>query len=59
MLTPPAQSAPAAVPCAVKSAAMELGLIEIVIAGGRTVRVGPDVDAAALLRIIAALEASR
>ena len=59
MLTPPAQSAPAAVPCAIKSAAMEPGLIEIVIAGGRTVRVGPDVDAAALLRIIAALEASR
>ena len=56
MLTPPAQSAPAAVPCAIKSAAMEPGLIEIVIAGGRTVRVGPDVDAAALVRIIAALE---
>ena len=34
-------------------------LIEIVLAGGRIVRVGADVDAAALVRIIAALEASR
>ena len=57
MLRPPAQSAPVAVPCAIKSAAMEPGIIEIVIAGGRTVRVGSDVDAAALVRIIAALEA--
>ena len=31
--------------------------IEIVIAGGRTVRVGADVDTAALVRIVAALEA--
>jgi transposase len=64
MLAQPAQSAPAAVPCslksgALKSAGMELGTIEIVIAGGRTVRVGPDVDASALVRIIAALETSR
>ena len=57
MLRPPAPSAPVAVPCAIKSAAMEPGIIEIVIAGGRTVRVGSDVDAAALVRIIAALEA--
>ena len=34
-------------------------LIEITIAGGRTVRVGADVDTAALVRIVAALEASR
>jgi transposase len=33
--------------------------IEIVIAGGRTVRVGADVDTAALVRIVAALEAGR
>ena len=61
MLTPPAQSAPAAVPCSMKSGsmksgAMETGIIEIVVAGGRTVRVGSDVDASALVRIIAALE---
>ena len=61
MLAPPAQSAPAPVPCAmksgnIKSGAMEPGIIEIVIAGGRTVRVGSDVDASALVRIIAALE---
>ena len=59
VLAPPAQSAPAAVPCAMKSGAREPGTIEIVLAGGRTVRVGPDVDASALVRIIAALEASR
>lgn len=33
--------------------------IEIVIAGGRTVRVGSDVDTAVLVRIISALEAAR
>jgi transposase len=33
--------------------------IEIVIGGGRTVRVGADVDTAALVRIIAALETGR
>ena len=33
--------------------------IEIVLAGGRTVRVGPDVDTVALLRIVEALEARR
>ena len=69
MLAQPAQPASVAVPCALKSGAlksgalksadMEPGIIEIVIAGGRTVRVGPDVDASALLRIIAALESSR
>jgi transposase len=35
------------------------GTIEIVLAGGRTVRVGPDVDTVALLRIVEALEARR
>jgi transposase len=34
-------------------------IIEIVIAGGRTIRVGADVDTAALVRIVAALEAGR
>ena len=38
------------------SVAGKPGIIEIVIAGGRTVRVGSDVDASALVRIIAALE---
>lgn len=38
------------------SVAGKPGIIEIAIAGGRTVRVGPDVDASALVRIIAALE---
>jgi len=33
--------------------------IEILLAGGRTVRVGSDVDAEALARIVAALEARR
>lgn len=35
------------------------GTVEIVIAGGRTVRVGTDIDTAALLRIVEALEAGR
>jgi transposase len=34
-------------------------LIEIVLAGGRTVRVGADVDTAVLVRIVEALEARR
>jgi transposase len=34
------------------------GTIEILIAGGRTVRVGGDVDTGALIRIIKALEAA-
>ena len=33
--------------------------IEIVIGGGRTVRVGADVDTAALVRIVTALETGR
>jgi hypothetical protein len=48
MLPPPEAPAPA-----------KPSLIEIVIAGGRTVRVGADVDTAALLRIITALETGR
>jgi transposase len=35
------------------------GIVEIVIAGGRTVRVSTDVDTAALVRIVAALENGR
>jgi transposase len=35
------------------------GTVEIVIAGGRTVRVGTDIDTAALVRIVAALEGCR
>jgi hypothetical protein len=48
MLLPPALPSPA-----------KASTIEIVIAGGRTVRVGTDVDTAVLVRIIAALEAHR
>lgn len=33
--------------------------IEIVLAGGRTLRVGSDVDTRALIRIVAALEQNR
>ena len=39
--------------------AIRLATIEIVIEGGRTVRVGTDVDTAALVRIISALEGAR
>ncbi len=35
------------------------GTVEIVIAGGRTVRVGTDIDTAALMRIVTALEGCR
>jgi transposase len=35
------------------------GTIEVVLAGGRTLRVGADVDTAALVRIVEALEAGR
>ena len=41
------------------SVAGKAGAIEIVIAGGRTVRVGTDIDTAALVRIISALEGAR
>ena len=50
MLAPP--SAPADVPS-------WQGMIEIVLAGGRTVRVGADVDTGALVRIVEELEARR
>jgi hypothetical protein len=35
------------------------GPIEIVIEGGRIIRVGADVDTAALIRIVTALETGR
>jgi transposase len=35
------------------------GTIEVVLAGGRTVRVGADVEVGALMRIVEALEAGR
>jgi transposase len=35
------------------------GTIEVVLAGGRTLRVGADVDTAVLVRIVEALEAQR
>jgi transposase len=49
VMLPPPDAAPPAKP----------STIEIVISGGRTVRVGADVDTAALVRIVAALEACR
>lgn len=56
-------AAPAFVPIMLPApgapAPVKPGLIEIVIAGGRTVRVSTDVDTAALVRIVTALEASR
>ena len=64
-----AQASPAAIPQflpvrlppprAETSSPARGGAIEIAIAGGRTVRVGSDVDTAALVRIIAALEERR
>ena len=46
-------------PRAETSSSARSGAIEIAIAGGRMVRVGLDVDTAALVRIIAALEERR
>ncbi len=53
-LPPPLEPAKSAPP---KSFPTKSDSIEITIAGGRTVRVGADVDTAALVRIIDALEA--
>jgi transposase len=41
------------------SAPVRPGTIEIVLAGGRTIRVGTDVEVGALVRIVEALEAHR
>jgi transposase len=46
-------------PRAETSSLARSGSIEIAIVGGRTLRVGSDVDTAALVRIIAALEGCR
>jgi transposase len=46
-------------PRAETSSPVGSGLIEIALAGGRTVRVGADVDTGALMRIIEALEERR
>jgi len=46
-------------PCAETSSPTRRGAIEIAIAGGRTVCVDSDVDTAALIRVIAALEERR
>jgi transposase len=48
---------PSSVPA--PQAAARSGLIEVVLAGGRTLRVGADVDTAALVRIVEALETRR
>ena len=52
MLPPPSSLEPANVP-------VRTSTIEVVLAGGRTLRVGADIDMAALLRIVDALERSR
>lgn len=52
MLPPPSSPVPA-------SALLHTSTIEIVLDGGRTMRVGADVDTAALLRIVEALEKNR
>ena len=51
-MEPPDQSVPVVPPKAVSP-------IEVALANGRTVRVGADVDTAALVRIVAALETSQ
>mgnify|MGYP003337927511 CR=1 FL=1 len=50
---------PASLPPAPPSAPAKSCTIEVVLDGGRTLRVAADVDAAALVRIIEALEKSR
>jgi transposase len=46
-------------PPAAPAAPARSGTIEVVLAGGRTIRVGADVEVGALLRIVEALEAPR
>jgi transposase len=46
-------------PPSAPQAAARCGSIEVVLAGGRTLRVGADVDMAALVRIVEALEGCR
>ncbi|HEU5295128.1 MAG TPA: transposase [Burkholderiaceae bacterium] len=53
----PVRLPPPSVP--ILQAAARSGTIEVVLAGGRTLRVGADVDTAVLVRIIEALEARR
>ncbi len=50
---------PIMLPAPEAPASAKPGPIEIVIAGGRTVRVSTDVDISALVRIVVALEAGR
>jgi transposase len=55
----PASPAPSFVPVRLPPAPARPGTIEVVLVGGRTIRVGADVDMGALLRIVEALEAGR
>jgi transposase-like protein len=50
---------PVRLPPPVPQAAARSGTIEVVLASGRTLRVGADVDVAVLMRIVEALEAHR
>src|SRR5262245_54787685 len=53
----PVRLPPPSVPA--RPAPARSGTIEVVLAGGRTLRVGADVDTAVLVRIVEALEAHR
>jgi transposase len=55
----PVRLPPPSVPVPVPQAATRSGTIKVVLAGGRTLRVGADVDTVTLLRIVEALEAHR
>ena len=55
-LPPPKTIAPCACTARAGVTAKTIGTLDIVLANGRSVRVGTDVDTAALVRIVAALE---
>ena len=55
-LPPPKPIAPCACTARAGVAAKTIGTLDIVLANGRSVRVGTDVDTAALVRIVTALE---
>ena len=59
VMLPPTLPSPSPSPAVVPPPASKSGVIEIELAGGRTMRIGADVDTAALASIIAALEGKR
>lgn len=54
--SPPTTSPPSDPPSIALMPPSKLGTIDVVLSGGRTVRVGADVDTTVLLRIVEALE---